>query len=65
LGWRIGSVKGRRILEAAGLSRIISPRSTTLQSDALLVDSSAVMDALVLILGRSGLLRVDWSCPSS
>jgi uncharacterized protein YacL len=56
LGWRIGSVKGRQILEAAGLSRIISPRSTALQSDALLVDSSAVMDRLVLILGRSGLL---------
>jgi uncharacterized protein YacL len=56
LGWRIGAVKGRQILEAAGLSRIVSPRSAALQSDALLVDSSAVMDRLLLILGRSGLL---------
>jgi uncharacterized protein YacL len=56
LGWRIGAVKGRQILEAAGLSRIVSPRSDSLQSNALLVDSSAVMDRLLLILGRSGLL---------
>ena len=56
LGWRIGSVKGRQILEAAGLSRIVSPRSGDSQNDALLGDSSAVMDRLLLILGRSGLL---------
>ncbi len=56
LGWRIGSVKGRQILEAAGLSRIVSPRSDDRKGDALLVDSSAVMDRLLLILGRSGLL---------
>jgi uncharacterized protein YacL len=56
LGWRIGAVKGRQILEAAGLSRIVSPPSHSLQSQSLLVDSSAVMDRLLLILGRSGLL---------
>ncbi len=56
LGWRIGSVKGRQIISAAGLSRILSPRSDTAEGDALLVDSSAVMDRLPLVLGRSGLL---------
>jgi uncharacterized protein YacL len=56
LGWRVGAVKGRQILEATGLSRIVTPRSADLQGDALLVDSSAVMDRLLLILGRSGLL---------
>ncbi len=56
LGWRIGAVKGRQILEATGLSRIVSPRPSSTQGDALLVDSSAVMDRLLLILGRSGLL---------
>jgi uncharacterized protein YacL len=56
LGWRIGSVKGRQIVAAAGLSRILSPQTVTAQGDALLVDSSAVMDRLPLILGRSGLL---------
>jgi uncharacterized protein YacL len=56
LGWRIGSVKGRQIMEAAGLSRIMSPPSGSTKGDALLVDSSAVMDRLLLVLGRSGLL---------
>jgi uncharacterized protein YacL len=56
LGWRIGSVKGRQIVAAAGLSRILSPRDMSAQTNALLVDSSAVMDRLILILGRSGLL---------
>ena len=56
LGWRIGSVKGRQIVAAAGLSRILSPQTVAAQGDALLVDSSAVMDRLLLILGRSGLL---------
>ena len=56
LGWRIGSVKGRQIVEAAGLSRILTPRTDSSQVDALMVDSSAVMDRLLLVLGRSGLL---------
>jgi uncharacterized protein YacL len=56
LGWRIGSVKGRQIVTAAGLSRILSPQATAATGDALLVDTSAVMDRLLLVLGRSGLL---------
>jgi len=56
LGWRIGSVKGRQIVEAAGLSRILSPQSSSARSEAMLVDGSAVTDRLLLVLGRSGLL---------
>ncbi len=65
LGWRIGSVKGRQIVEAAGLSRILAPPPGSSKGEALLVDSSAVMDRLLLVLGRSGLLPGAWSSPSS
>ena len=49
-------VKGRQIVAAAGLSRILSPPSRPLPGQALLVDASAVMDRFLLILGRNGLL---------
>ncbi len=55
-GWRLGTVKGRQIVAAAGLSRILSPPSRPLPGQALLVDASAVMDRFLLILGRNGLL---------
>ena len=55
-GWRLGMVKGRQIVEASGLSRILSPTSNPLPAQALLVDASAVMDRFLLILGRNGLL---------
>ena len=55
-GWRIGTVKGRQIVAAAGLSRILSPATKPLPGQALLVDASAVMDRFLLILGRNGLL---------
>jgi len=56
LGWRVGSVKGRQIVAAAGLSRILAPQPTTPQGHALLVDGSAVMDRYLMVLGRGGLL---------
>lgn len=56
LGWRLGSVKGRQIVAAAGLSRILAPESSPPEGHALLVDSSALMDRYLLILGRGGLL---------
>jgi len=56
LGWRIGSVKGRQIIAAAGLSRILAPQPTPPQGHALLVDSSGVMDRYLMVLGRNGLL---------
>jgi len=55
-GWRLGTIKGRQIVAAAGLSRILSPPSRPLPGQALLVDASAVMDRFLLILGRNGLL---------
>jgi uncharacterized protein YacL len=55
-GWRLGSVKGRQVVAAAGLSRILAPPPSPPQGHALLVDSSAVMDRFLLVLGRGGLL---------
>jgi uncharacterized protein YacL len=55
-GWRLGMIKGRQIVAAAGLSRILNPPSRPLPGQALLVDASAVMDRFLLILGRNGLL---------
>ena len=56
LGWRLGSVKGRQIVEAAGLSSILAPQTSPPQGHALLADGSAVMDRFLLVLGRVGLL---------
>jgi uncharacterized protein YacL len=56
LGWRLGAVKGRQIVEAANLSRILAPQPRPAESGALLADGSAVTDRLLLVLGRSGLL---------
>jgi uncharacterized protein YacL len=55
-GWRLGSVKGRQIVAAAGLSRILAPTPMPPQGHALLVDSTALMDRFLLELGRGGLL---------
>jgi uncharacterized protein YacL len=56
LGWRLGSVKGRQVVAAAGLSRILAPPVSAPEGNALLVDSSALMDRYLLVLGRGGLL---------
>lgn len=56
LGWRIGAAKGRQVVAAAGLSRILAPPVDPPAGYALLVDSSALMDRFLLVLGRSGLL---------
>jgi uncharacterized protein YacL len=56
LGWRLGFVKGRQIVAAAGLSRILAPQMQPHPGHALLVDGSAVMDRYLLVLGRGGLL---------
>jgi uncharacterized protein YacL len=56
LGWRLGATKGRQIVEAANLSRILAPQPGPAEGDALLADGSAVMDRLLLVLGRAGLL---------
>ncbi len=56
LGWRLGSTKGRQIVAAVGLSRILSPAVSPPEGHALLIDGSAIMDRFLLVLGRSGLL---------
>ncbi len=56
LGWRLGSVKGRQIIAAAGLSRILAPQPGPPQGHALLADASAVMERFLLVLGKAGLL---------
>ncbi len=55
-GWRLGAVKGRQIVAAAGLSRILAPHPSPPQGHALLVDGSALMNRFLLELGRGGLL---------
>jgi uncharacterized protein YacL len=56
LAFRIGVIKGRQVVAAAGLSRILAPPSEPPPGYALLVDTSAVMDRSLLVFGRSGLL---------
>ena len=56
LGWRIGVAKGREVVAAAGLNRILAPPTEPPPGYAMLVDASAVMDRLLLALGRSGML---------
>jgi uncharacterized protein YacL len=63
LGWRLGSVKGRQVIAAAGLSRILAPPPSPPQAHALLVDSSAIMDRFLLVLGRGGLLPAGLILP--
>ncbi len=55
-GFRIGAAKGRQIVAAAGLTRILAPPTEPPPGYALLVDTSALMDRSLLVLGRSGLL---------
>lgn len=55
-GFRIGVVKGRQVVAAAGLSRILAPPLQPPPEYALLVDLSAIMDRSLLVLGRAGLL---------
>jgi uncharacterized protein YacL len=62
-GWRLGMLKGRQIVAAAGLSRILGPASKPLPAQALLVDASAVMDRFLVILGRNGLLPAGLVVP--
>lgn len=56
LGWRLGAVKGRQIVAAMGLSRILAPPIEPPPEYAVLVDASAVMDRFLFVLGRAGML---------
>jgi uncharacterized protein YacL len=55
-GVRLGVAKGKEIVRAAGMSHILERPTERPPGTALLVDTSAVMDRYLLVLGRSGLL---------
>jgi uncharacterized protein YacL len=56
VGFRVGISKGRQVVAAAGLGRILAPPAEPPPGYALLVDSSAAMTPFLLVLGRYGLL---------
>jgi uncharacterized protein YacL len=56
VGFRIGVAKGRQIVAAAGLTRILAPPTEPPPGYALLVDASSIMDRQLFVLGRAGLL---------
>jgi uncharacterized protein YacL len=56
IGFRVGITKGRQVVAAAGLGRILAPPAEPPPGYAMLVDSSAAMTPFLLVLGRYGLL---------
>jgi len=55
-GIRIGVTKGQEIVRAAGMSHLLDRPAEPPPGTALVVDTSAVMDRYLMVLGRSGLL---------
>jgi uncharacterized protein YacL len=55
IGMKVGSTNGRRLAEAARITRKLDPIQQAPEG-AVLVDTSAVMDRAFLVLGTSGLL---------
>lgn len=62
-GVRLGVVKGRDMIRAAGISRLLDPVVEPPPTGMLVVDTSAVMDRYLLVLGRAGLLEVGLVLP--
>ena len=56
VGFQVGTSKGRQVVAAAGLGRILAPPAEPPPGYALLVDTSAAMTPYLLVLGRYGLL---------
>jgi uncharacterized protein YacL len=56
VGFRVGITKGRQVVAAAGLGRILAPPAEPPPGYAMLADSSAAMTPFLLVLGRYGLL---------
>ncbi len=63
LGARIGTIKGRQVIRAAGLANLLD-RKEPLPTGAVLADSSALMDASLEVLGKAGLLPDGIMVPS-
>jgi uncharacterized protein YacL len=55
-GVQLGVSKGREIVKAAGLSHLVDRPDEPPPPSAFLVDTSALMDRHLLVLGRAGLL---------
>ncbi|MHB8245457.1 MAG: PIN domain-containing protein [Acidimicrobiales bacterium] len=55
IGFKIGTTNGRRLAEAARITRKLSPLQQAPEG-SVLVDTSAVMDRAFLVLGTAGLL---------
>jgi len=55
-GVRIGVYKGKEIVRAAGMSHLLDRPAQPPSGTSLLLDSSAVMDRYLMVLGRAGLL---------
>ena len=55
-GTRLGVTKGREIIRAAGFSHLVERPDDPPPHNALLIDTSAVLDRHLFVLGRSGLL---------
>ena len=56
LGVRLGASKGRDVARAAGIARLLDPRLDHLVGETLVVDTAALMDRHLGVLGRAGLL---------
>ena len=63
LGSRIGVAKGRQVIRAAGLANLLDQKEP-LPTGAILADSSAIMDASLEVVGKSGLLTEGIIVPS-
>ncbi len=56
LGVRLGSVKGRDLSRALGLTRLLEPPGQRIPAGSLVLDTSAVLHRQLLVLGTHGLL---------
>ncbi|HEV2361607.1 MAG TPA: hypothetical protein VGS21_07885 [Acidimicrobiales bacterium] len=63
IGVELGMSKGSQLVDSLGLTRRLSGRNIRVPDNALLIDSSALMDRSLLALGRAGLLPKDILVP--
>ncbi|MDA8183644.1 MAG: hypothetical protein M0035_04350 [Actinomycetota bacterium] len=56
VGIRLGIAKGRQIIRAAGMTRLLDPPDEPPPSGALVADTSAILDRSMLAIGAAGLL---------
>jgi len=64
IGIRVGSAKAQQIIAVLGLPRSLAPGTEVLDQEALIVDSSAIMDRSFWVLARNNLLPGDVVVPN-